>query len=187
LGEIAAATRLFSYANQKAGVVVLASTSNETLERGVLEKHPRTPFARLDIPIGPGYCHLAYRGLWRPSKAESLSIDHGSEANYWLEGLVVIRHDLKCGWKIYSLRRQRETSEHCHPEDEEGEETTETFYRIAGDPSIVLNEVKQDLGDRLVVPPPTWHKLVANDQTAVIMIEIEGPDPLGTSNHQYRE
>ena len=189
LGERAATAPLFCHIDEEAGVIVLGSPDRDTLERELSEKHPRVSFARLDIPVEAGHCHLAYRGLRCLSGAKSLSVEHGSKAIYWLEGVVVIRDGLKRGWKIYSLLSGEETSEHCHPEpkNKEGEKTIEIFHRIAGDPSIVLDGVEQRLEDRLVVPPATWHKLLANERTAVIMIEIEGPDPLGTSSHQYRE
>jgi len=189
LGERAATAALFGHIDEEAGVTVLGSLSRKRLERRLTRRYPRVSFTRLDIPVEAGQCHLAMKGLRLLGGAKSLSEDHGSMAVYWAEGVVVIRDGLKRGWKIYSLKFGEETSEHCHPEpkSKKEEKTTEIFHRIAGDPSIVLNEVEQRLQDRLVVPPSAWHKLVANSQTAVIMIEIEGPDPLGTSSHQYRE
>jgi len=129
----------------------------------------------------PFYAALQERFVWLGG-VPSNSLKNGSQAIYWAEcDLGDHAH------KIYSLLPNSQTSPHRH------RGLKERFFRMAGgDPLIRLGkptftdgETRHQLRVGRAVRAGVSHQLMTRTAPVLILVEMEGPNPLGMRDHHY--
>jgi len=175
-------------------VRVLGSYFEDAL-MAIVARHPGTQFRTVEIPLGGGTFHLAFREGVKilEGGTPSNSRGHGSGAIYLAEWQC----DTECedergsynAFKVYILPPNCTTSPHSHLKH------WESFNRIAGPapflrlglPTFKIGENKRPLRNSIPVNTNISHQLVTAAATVLILVGMRGPDPLRMWDHHYDE
>jgi hypothetical protein len=163
-------------------VRVLGSYSEEVLEEQTTG-YPDGFSGPHEIEWGPRPFFLALRDLTFLGGRPSESAEHGSKVTYWFEGAFD-----GYGFKGYTTNPEDVTSSHWHLVH------WERIYRAGngnppilrlGRPTFREGEKRRELRKSCPIPIGVEHQLVAGTVPDLIVVAIEGPDPLGMGDHHY--
>jgi len=173
-------TQVFCYLDVRAAqpdFILFGSFNREALERRV-SYYPEGSFEKVAVELDSPSFHLALRGFKILGGVPQGS--PGSKALYWAEGAFG-----DYGFKIYTLPPNVETSCHRH------RQLKETLQLITGLAKIKVGASTKPvlrsrrLRGRQIIPAGFYHQLSAGDVWSLVLVKLEGPDPLGREDYEY--
>ncbi|OGY26467.1 MAG: hypothetical protein A2Z11_02495 [Candidatus Woykebacteria bacterium RBG_16_43_9] len=151
---------------------ILLGSEDEQVLQDKLEAYGDGWFQPLIIDLDGRTYHLALKGFEITEGERSYSGD--SQAIYWA------KCDLgSYGFLIQYLPPRAQTSRHYH------EKIIETFFPIAGTCFVSNKRRRVEVVSGLCVLANKTHQITTEADPALNLVLIDGPDPIGNSDHHY--